>query len=140
MHRPQCWPGGRHGLDVQHSDDARRRAEGTFLDGESILAQLKERPQRSTSTGHGSGSVIAIGLYAQTKEILAVHTAELSFRPDTGTQPTPRLDAWNAWASERGVEGATATSVAVEVVLDTPAVTRVMRVRPDSVRWRFQTA
>lgn len=87
--------------------------------------------------------MIALGLYAQAKEFLAVHGQEVEppYRAGSGAFPAPRMDAVSAGAGHaRGVLWASASPVAPEIVVDSPSAIRVSRVRPDAVRWRSQTA
>ena len=86
--------------------------------------------------------MIVIGLNAQAKELLALHAhaVEPPFRADRGPLPALRMGAWSAWADRgRSDRRASLSSVAVEMVLDTPSLVRVSRVRPGRVRWLFQT-
>jgi hypothetical protein len=62
--------------------------------------------------------LIAIGLYAQAKEFLAVHrnAVERPYRSDTDALDPIRLDRWTAWAW-RAHENAEATATKSSVLL-----------------------
>lgn len=67
----------------------------------------------------GKGEIlIAIGLYAQAKEFLAVHrnAVERPYRSDTDALAPIRLDRWTAWAW-RAHEDAEATATKSPVLL-----------------------
>ncbi len=77
--------------------------------------------------------MIALGLYAQAREYLAVHrvAVEPSHRADRTAVSALRMDRWHVWAGhERGTGMATSADSMPEVILDTSFVTPASRVVP----------
>jgi hypothetical protein len=78
--------------------------------------------------------LIALGLYAQAKEFLAVHRKALEppYRADVDAIAPIQVDLWTAWAGRaRGVDQADrAGSVALELDLDASLIAQLSRVRP----------
>ncbi len=83
--------------------------------------------------------MIAVGLYAQAQEFLAVHrqTRERPFWADAAELPNLRMDRWRAWvvrpnATPRRSASPDATG---DVRIMTPTA-RIVRVKPGPVHWR----
>ncbi len=78
--------------------------------------------------------MIALGLYAQAKELLAVHRNALEppYRADAEAVPPIQVNLWTAWAGRaREIDWADrASSIALEVDLDAALVAQLSRVQP----------
>jgi len=93
--------------------------------------------------GRAGEGLIALGLYAQANEFLAVyrHDVEPLYRADTTAVPPLRMDLWTAWeAQARGADVAVPRrSLAGQAKLDGPLVPRVSRVRPHTALRRVDS-